>query len=90
MLFLDVGPQQALAAMEALNGKPLDKNHSFLVKPFSDIDRLAKLSDNYTPPPAKEFKAVVSNSQLLTAGMAANVRGWGVSAVAGWLMQNGW
>jgi hypothetical protein len=54
-------PQQAAAAMEALNGKPLDKNHSFLVKPFTDIDRLAKQSDTYTPPPAKEFKAVVGD-----------------------------
>ncbi|GFH12567.1 eIF3 p110, partial [Haematococcus lacustris] len=49
-------PQQAAAAMAATNGKALDKNHSFLVKPFNDIDRLAKLSEQYEPPKPKEFK----------------------------------
>ncbi|KAJ9529622.1 hypothetical protein QJQ45_014394 [Haematococcus lacustris] len=59
-------PQQAAAAMAATNGKALDKNHSFLVKPFNDIDRLAKLSEQYEPPKPKEFKPVDSLYSWMT------------------------
>lgn len=41
------------------NGFKLDKNHTFVVNMFDDIDKYSKVSDQYQPPAPKEFKLQV-------------------------------
>jgi translation initiation factor 3 subunit B len=48
--------ESANIAIENVNGYQLDKNHIFSVMPYSELSRLASLSDTYVEPPKREFQ----------------------------------
>lgn len=52
--------QEAQAAKQQVHGYRLDKSHVLAVNLFDDIDRYARVPDEYAAPPPKEFKATVS------------------------------
>lgn len=60
-----------MAAKEQTQGYKLDKNHTFAVNLFDDIEKYARVPDEYQAPPAKEFKALVRDS---TATVARGLR----------------
>ncbi len=47
-------------AKEHVHGYQLSKANVFAINMFDDIDKYAKVSDQYAPPPTKEFKSHVS------------------------------
>ncbi|BDA47339.1 Eukaryotic translation initiation factor 3 subunit B [Coccomyxa sp. Obi] len=49
-------PEEALAVRQAVNGFKLDKNHTFAVNLFDEIDRYMRVPDEYEPPEDKTFQ----------------------------------
>jgi translation initiation factor 3 subunit B len=50
-------PEEAQAACVQLNGYRLDKNHVFTVNPIDDVERFARVPDEYEGPRPEELKA---------------------------------
>lgn len=57
--------QEALAVRQAVNGFKLDKNHTFAVNLFDEIDRYMRVPDEYEPPENKSFQPTVSPACLV-------------------------
>lgn len=50
-------PQEAQAARDQTNGYKLDKNHTFAVNMFDDLDKYSKVPDEYVPPTLTEYQS---------------------------------
>ena len=59
-----VSLQEAQAVRQAVNGFKLDKNHTFAVNLFDEIDRYMRVPDEYEPPENKSFQPTVSPAGL--------------------------
>lgn len=62
-MFVEYGtPAEAKAAVRALNGHRLDKNHVFAVNLFSDFDKYTNVADEWQAPDPIPYKDPVGFS----------------------------
>jgi translation initiation factor 3 subunit B len=49
-------PDEALFALDAMNGHNFDAKHTFSVNRFSDVEKYANMDEAYVEPEKEEYK----------------------------------
>ena len=53
---------EAAHAIAAMNGHPFDAKHTFIVNPFTDIEKYAEMDETFVEPKVQEYKPKVSST----------------------------
>lgn len=69
-MFIEMNsPEDAALAIRVMDGYAFDKKHRFAVNRFTDVEKLANLSEEYQEPAEEEYKARVSKVSHAASGI---------------------
>lgn len=54
----------AMYALNVMNGHPFDAKHTFLVNRFSDVERFAELDETFVEPEPEEYQSKVQRTMF--------------------------